>query len=129
MSPAPHILVVDDEPVIAGLLSEVLTAGGYRVTQSESVAAALVEARKHDDLALCITDFLLADRTGLDLARELRRTRPGLQVVVVSAYLEPEIEAAIRSESSVALIVRKPLDVFALREQIDALVGGSSASA
>jgi CheY-like chemotaxis protein len=120
---APRLLVVEDEPVIASLLADVFTSHGYRVELAHTVADGLELARRHDDLALCITDFLLPDRTGLELARELKKSRPALRLVLASAYLEPELVAKIRAEPTVALIVRKPLDIFELRRRVDQLVG------
>lgn len=121
--PGPHLLVVEDEPVIASLLADVLTRHGYRVTQCHSVGEGLALAAAHGDLALCISDFLLPDRTGLDLARALAQRKPTLPVVLISAFLEPDLIARIQAERSVALIVRKPLDIFGLRDRIDALLG------
>jgi DNA-binding response OmpR family regulator len=123
----PHLLVVEDEPVIASLLADVLGASGYRVTQRHRVDDALAAARENPDLALCISDFLLPDRTGLDFARELHALRPGLKIVLASAFLEPEIEAAVEREPAIAMIVRKPLDIFELKERVDALTARARA--
>lgn len=120
---APRLLVVEDEPVIASLLADVFTRHGYQVELAHTVADGIAAARRHDDLALCITDFLLPDRTGLDLARALKQSRPGLRLVLASAYLEPELVAKIQAEPTVALIVRKPLDIFDLRDRVDQLLG------
>jgi DNA-binding response OmpR family regulator len=120
---APRLLVVEDEPVIASLLADVFTSHGYQVELAHTVADGIAAARRHDDLALCITDFLLPDRTGLDLAKALRQLRPGLRLVLASAYLEPELVAKIQAEPTVALIVRKPLDIFELRNRVDQLLG------
>lgn len=117
-----HILVVEDEPVIASLLADVLTSAGHRVTICGTVAEGIVAARVHDDLALCVSDFLLPDRTGLDLARELRRMRPELRVVLASAFLESDIEEQVAHEPTIAMIVRKPVDIFELRDRIAALL-------
>ncbi len=124
-----HILVVEDEEVIACLLADVLSLGGYRVTTCGTVGAALEALATHPDFALCVSDFLLPDRTGLELARELRRLRPQLRMVLASAFLESEVEDLVASEPSVALVVRKPVDVFALRAQIDALVAAHGGAA
>ncbi|MSR45898.1 MAG: response regulator [Planctomycetes bacterium] len=117
-----HILVVEDETVIACLLADVFGAGGYRVTTCPTVAEGLAAVRTHRDIALCISDFLLPDRTGLDFAREVSRLRPELRIVLASAFLETEIEEAVARVPSVALVIRKPLDVFDLRARVDALV-------
>src|SRR5262245_39588731 len=110
--PAAHLLVVEDEPVIASLLADVLTRHGYRVTITHTVADGLAAAQAHEDLALCISDFLLPDRTGLDLVLALRELRPRLRIVLASAFLEPEVVTRIEAVGTVALIVRKPLDIF-----------------
>lgn len=120
---AAHLLVVEDEPVIASLLADVLAGHGYRVTLAHTVADGLAAAQQHDDFALCITDFLLPDRTGLDLARELRQSRPALRLILASAYLEPDLIVKIQAEPTVALIVRKPLDIFELCNRVDELLG------
>lgn len=120
---APRLLVVEDEPVIAGLLADVFTSHGYRVELAHTVADGIAAARRHADLSLCITDFLLPDKTGLDLARALRLERPGLRLVLASAYLEPELVQKIQAEPTVALIVRKPLDIFDLLRRVDQLLG------
>ncbi len=124
----PHLLVVEDEPVIASLLADVLGASGYRVTQRHRVDDALALIRETPDFALCISDFLLPDRTGLDFARELRSIRPGLKIVLASAFLEPEIEAQVEREPSIAMVVRKPLDIFDLKERVDALTARARAT-
>lgn len=115
--------------MIACLLADVLSLGGYRVTTCGTVGAALEALAANPDFALCISDFLLPDRTGLDLARELHRLRPELRMVLASAFLESEVEELVASEPAVALVVRKPVDVFALRAQIDALVAAGGGAA
>ena len=122
---APHLLVVEDEPVIASLLADVLTRHGYRVTIGHTVADGLALAEKHADVALCISDFLLPDRTGLDLVLALRERLPRLRIVLISAYLEPELIARIEAVGTIVLIVRKPLDIFELRRCVDDLVHGT----
>jgi two-component system cell cycle sensor histidine kinase/response regulator CckA len=121
--PALRVLVVEDELVIASLLHDVLTSHGYRVELAHTVADGIELARKHDDFALGITDFLLPDRTGLDLARALKQIRPALRLILASAYLEPDLVVKIQAEPTVALIVRKPLDIFELQNRVDELVG------
>lgn len=121
-----HILVVEDEPVIACLLADVLGSGGYRVTTCATVGEGLAAAQAHPDIALCISDFLLPDRTGLEFARELHRFRPGLRIILASAFLETELEETVAREPAIALIVRKPLDIFDLKARIDALLASET---
>lgn len=117
-----HILVVEDEPVISSLLGDVLRGAGYRVTLCATVAAGIAAASAHRDFALCISDFLLPDRTGLDFAREVRGLQPGLRIILASAFLESELEEKVAREPSIARIVRKPLDIFELRSMVDEML-------
>jgi two-component system phosphate regulon response regulator OmpR len=68
---APHLLVVDDDRGIRGLLSRFLFTEGYRVTTAETVAdaRAKLEGLRFD---LLILDVMMPGETGFDLARELR---------------------------------------------------------
>lgn len=70
---APHLLVVDDDSRIRTLLSRFLTEHGYRVTTAASAA----EARgRLEGLAfdLLVLDVMMPGESGLDLARDLRRS-------------------------------------------------------
>lgn len=68
---APYLLVVDDDPIFAALLAEVLRRGGFQLTVASGVAEALAAiAVRRPDLA--ILDILLAEESGLDLATRLR---------------------------------------------------------
>ena len=123
-TPTPSVLVVDDEPVIASLLEDVLTRFGYRVTVAHRVSQALDLAREAT-FDLCISDFLLPDRTGLDLVRELRDLRPRLRVLLITAYLEPDLAAQVEAEPGIVGVVRKPMDIFELKERVDRLTASS----
>ncbi|QRG08776.1 response regulator transcription factor [Xanthobacter dioxanivorans] len=70
---APHLLVVDDDSRIRTLLSRFLTENGYRVTTAASAA----EARGRLDgltFDLLVLDVMMPGESGLDLARDLRRS-------------------------------------------------------
>ncbi len=70
---APHLLVVDDDRRIRGLLSRFLLAEGYRVTTAQSAADAhaKLEGLRFD---LLILDVMMPGETGFELARKLRST-------------------------------------------------------
>lgn len=70
---APHLLVVDDDNRIRTLLSRFLAGHGYRVTMAASAADARsrMEGLTFD---LIILDVMMPGLSGLDFARELRRT-------------------------------------------------------
>jgi two-component system phosphate regulon response regulator PhoB len=83
---AGSILVVEDEPAIQELVSFACSNGGYRVRRAESVRTAQ-EAIRHELPDLLILDWMLPDRPGIELLRELRgdeRTR-GLPIILLTA--------------------------------------------
>src|SRR6266511_543620 len=84
--PAPlRVLVVDDEKNIRATLAFCLEGLGCLVAQAANVAAALEAVRfEAFDLAFC--DLRLAHESGLELLPRLLAERPGLEVVVITAY-------------------------------------------
>lgn len=76
------ILVVEDEPAIQELVSFTCTSNGYRVERAESVDAAQRSIRRElPDLV--ILDWMLPDRAGIDLLRDLRGSERTKTVPVI----------------------------------------------
>ncbi|MCS6891468.1 MAG: nitrogen regulation protein NR(I) [Rhodovarius sp.] len=84
MSETRSILVADDDRAIRTVLSQALTRAGYhvRTTSSASTLWRWVEDGEGD---LVITDVVMPDENGLDLLPRMKRVRPDLRVVVMSA--------------------------------------------
>jgi two-component system nitrogen regulation response regulator GlnG len=78
------ILIADDDRAIRTVLSQALARSGYQVraTSSASTLWRWVEDGEGD---LVITDVVMPDENGLDLVPRIRRVRPELRVVVMSA--------------------------------------------
>jgi DNA-binding NtrC family response regulator len=95
-SPAERtrILVVDDDRVTVDLLEEILRAEGHEIDQALSAEAALQRAleRPYD---VVVSDIRMMEMDGLALLRNLRRTCPETQVILITAFgsLESTIEA------------------------------------
>jgi two-component system phosphate regulon response regulator PhoB len=80
------ILVVEDEPAIQELVSFTCTNNGYAVRRAESAQAAQ-DAIRHELPDLVILDWMLPDRAGIDLLRDLRtdeRTKT-LPIILLTA--------------------------------------------
>jgi DNA-binding NtrC family response regulator len=80
-----RILVVDDDAEIALLVRKVLTAAGYSVSLATSAAQARSRFER-ETFDLVITDRQMPEESGADLIRALRRIKPTLPVVMMTAY-------------------------------------------
>lgn len=85
---APHILVVDDDDRLRGLLRRFLTEQGFMVTTAANAADARAKLR-HLAFDLMVLDIMMPGETGLDLTRALRSeaTTP-LPILLLTARAE-----------------------------------------
>jgi two-component system response regulator HydG len=102
------VLVVDDEVDICHNLSDILTDLGYHVEIAHDGPSALELVRqKHYDIALL--DLKMPGMDGLTLYREIRKLRPEIVAIVVSAYAAPETAAAAL-DAGAWQVLSKPVD-------------------
>ena len=87
-----HVVYVDDDATMVILVERILERAGYRVSTYERAQQAIAAVRAQPEgVDLVVTDFNMPDVSGLELARELRRIRPGLPVVISSGYITQEL--------------------------------------
>jgi two-component system OmpR family response regulator len=79
-----QILVVDDEPVLAEMVSMALRYEGWTITTAGDGAAALAAARQTRPDAV-VLDVMLPDISGLEVLGALRELMPGLPVLLLTA--------------------------------------------
>ena len=86
------ILLVEDDPVVLEMVSEILRQSGYMVLTAASAPQALKTWEKFGRLIdLLLTDVLIPCRsTGLELARKFQQSKPKLKIVFTSGF-GPEI--------------------------------------
>ena len=100
-APAPrgdgqHVLYVDDDPVMLLTVEALLQRMGYRVTCVNDPLEVLGLWRAQPDaFDVVVTDFNMPAMSGLDLAVELGRLRPGLPIVISSGYVTEAMRADI----------------------------------
>ncbi len=82
------ILIVDDDALINIGTLDMLTDMGHRALDAYSGHEALTILERGEPVDLMLTDYAMPGMTGLQLAREARRLRPDLRVVLVSGYDE-----------------------------------------
>ncbi len=122
-----RILLVDDDPGLLRLLTLRLEAEGHEIEAVESAAAALAALpRFRPDLV--ITDLRMEGMDGLELLREIRRARPGLRVLLLTAH--GTIPDAVEATQSGAFgFLTKPVDKAQLLDQVNRALELSAAPA
>ncbi|MET0898563.1 MAG: response regulator transcription factor [Mycobacterium sp.] len=79
-----NVLVVDDEAVLAEMVSMALRYEGWNITTAGDGAAAVAAARK-DRPDVVVLDVMLPDMSGLEVLRRLREQNPHLPVLLLTA--------------------------------------------
>ena len=85
--PTKTVLVVDDDPMVRDLETQVLRVQGYKVLKAESAAEALRVAASTATIHLLITDLMMPEVDGLELTRRFRAVHPETPVLMVSGSL------------------------------------------
>jgi two-component system cell cycle sensor histidine kinase/response regulator CckA len=81
--------VVEDEQGVRDLTAKMLKRLGYTVLIAASGAEAIETSRAHQgEIALLLTDVIMPNMSGTELAQEIRRSRPEIKIVYVSGYTE-----------------------------------------
>jgi len=81
------VLVCEDDPSVRHLTTQMLRSAGYHVLAAATGAAALKVARQHTGrLHLLVTDVIMPEMNGRQVAKALAAERPDLRVLYISGY-------------------------------------------
>jgi two-component system nitrogen regulation response regulator GlnG len=127
-----HILVVDDEESVRWALTKALERAGYRVDLAADGPSGFAAA-ENPEVDLVLLDVRLPGRDGLGVLRDLRKRRPDLPVIMMTAYgtLQVAVEAMKHGAydyigkpfdvDEVLLVVGKALEAQALAREVSQL--------
>ena len=116
-----HILLVEDQDVIRGVITEILTKLGYEVTQASDGLEGLSIAMAAETFDLIITDIGLPGVSGRSLADTVRSRRPHVPVLLITGYDPGAIHTSPSLPAGMALL-SKPFNVETLSEQVRRLI-------
>lgn len=121
----PHILIVDDHPLVADMLETYLAglAEPVRVSKAASMPQALALVRAENDLTLVLLDIRMPDMDGLAGLRHLREQRPALPVAILSGETAPHLVRAAQQSGAVGFI-RKSMSAAAVLHVLRLILAG-----
>jgi PAS domain S-box-containing protein len=115
---SPVILLVEDQDTASSAAERILAAGGYRVVAAASGPEALAVAQAHaGSIDLLVTDVVMPEMSGQQLADRLRALRPDLPVLYMSGLSEAFLGQAVGADH--ADVIEKPFDAVALLARVD----------
>jgi PAS domain S-box-containing protein len=117
------VLVVEDEPVVRGVILEMLVEQGYRTLEAVDGPAGLRQLRGDARVDLLVTDVGLPGMNGRQLADQAREMRPGLKVLFITGYAESVAIADGFLQPGMEMIT-KPFDLGKLSQRVRAMVSG-----
>ena len=122
------ILVVEDEPAVRGLLAAVLQKAGYRLYEAASGAEALAELERIAQLDLLITDVIMPEMTGVEVARRVVQRRPGTAVLYMSGYADEVLqhEDIVTGSSFMQKPFRPDVLMSKVRDMVEGVAAGRS---
>lgn len=105
----PAIMVVDDDPAICELLSDVFSEHVFDVCLCHNGADALRLVQARPDIALILLDMMLPDTNGLVVLQQLQRQRPTLPVIMLTG-LGSESDVVVGLEMGADDYIGKPFN-------------------
>jgi PAS domain S-box-containing protein len=112
------ILVVEDEEAVRKLICQLLRDSGYQVIEASNANDALLACKnRQGSIPLLITDVVMPQMSGRELAEKLRELYPGLLVLYISGYTDDTIIRHGLTQHSGAFL-QKPFSLDALARKI-----------
>ena len=109
-----NILLVEDEYIILHMMKDILTQKGWNVTPARSAQ----EARnkwKPNTYQILITDVIMPEESGLELAHSIQKRDPNISIIIVSGYIPANEEQLLPKWRQ----IHKPFSKETLLQQID----------
>jgi CheY-like chemotaxis protein len=117
-SSRPAALIVEDQPFVGLVASDILRESGFETFHAFDADAAAAVLGEHPEIAVIVADAdLPGSLNGLELVRRMARERPNLQLVVTSAGKDVPLSAIPEG----ARMLRKPYASRELRTLVAAL--------
>ena len=125
---AATVLVVDDEPPIIEIIREILESRGYRVlATSDSERALAMLDEDPGPIHILLTDVMMRDRSGPELAVRVQHRWPDVKVIFMSGHSRGNLPEGVLPPA--ARVPAKPITLEALLSAVGTALGPRASSA
>jgi two-component system cell cycle sensor histidine kinase/response regulator CckA len=122
------VLLVEDEEAVRVLARRVLKAQGYHVLEARRTGDAIRLAETYPGpIPLMVTDIVMPQMSGPDLARRLAASRPEMKVLFMSGYPGGSVDQ-LQGLDAAATFIQKPFTSATLSRKVRELLDSSSSS-
>ena len=121
--PNISVLIVDDEEPVRKYVDRVLSGAGYQTKVASDGPEAIEVAAKMEKLDILVTDVMMPEMQGDELARRLRQSEPPLKVLYLTGYADRLFKDKITLWQDEAFL-DKPCSVKGLLEAVSLLLFG-----
>jgi len=116
------VLLVEDEEMVRRVVSEALRRAGYEVLECCDPAQGLETSRRDGlQIDVLLTDVVLPNMSGPQLAERMQKIQPQMRVVFMSGY--PDCKAACTEQLKRSGYLQKPFTLKALADTLAQAVG------
>jgi len=116
------VLVAEDESGVRESVRRILERAGYRVIEARHGADALLLWReRREEIALVLTDLVMPEMRGAELATTLRETAPDTRIVFMSGYASDAARATMSPDD---VLLTKPFDAETLLRVVREVLDG-----
>jgi two-component system cell cycle sensor histidine kinase/response regulator CckA len=123
MTRTPTVLIVDDEETVRRFVERVLKDAGYQTAVASGGAEAIEAAARLGSFELLVTDLMMPQMTGDELARRLRLAEPKLKILYLTGYSDRLFQDKATLWEDEAFL-EKPCTVKSLKEAVSLLLSG-----
>jgi two-component system cell cycle sensor histidine kinase/response regulator CckA len=117
------VLVVDDEEPVRRFVDRVLSEANYRTSLAADGLEAIKVAAEHGPFDILVTDLMMPEMTGDELARRLRQNEPGLKVLYLTGFSDHLFKEKVTLWEDEAYL-DKPCSVKGLLQAVSLLLTG-----
>jgi len=102
------ILVVDDEAIVRESIRDWLNEAGYQAETAETGEEALEMVEKKD-FGIMILDYRLPGKSGVDVLREIKATKPQTKCIMITAFPSAKLTAELTQLGALDDFLIKPV--------------------